>query len=271
MRSSVSAIVPVYNEEKTVAKVLETLLASPLFIEVIAVSDGSTDRSPEIVRGFGERVKFIEHRKNRGKGNALAAGIRAARGDIVSFWDADLLTLSQKHIESLIEPIASGKAEAVLGFPSLKIPKLSPFRYLTGERAYYREDILPHADEMEKLRFGVEVYLNDVFKDKKTLHIPWKDLRGLYKHEKFDPRTAVKEYLKEAVEITKTLSEQNGIGEVDNRVLARLSKAQNLGELRAAIAQIGNQDVRDLWEKYILRYIRFPAGRKKAETIKDSA
>ncbi|MEX0587272.1 MAG: glycosyltransferase family 2 protein, partial [Patescibacteria group bacterium] len=76
---TVSAVVPVFEEEKTIAGVITALLSSPLLDEVIVVNDGSSDSSPEIIKSFEPRIKFINLRKNRGKGFALAKGIRKAQ------------------------------------------------------------------------------------------------------------------------------------------------------------------------------------------------
>ena len=257
----ISAIVPVFNEERTVKKVLETLIESPHFDEIIVVSDGSTDQSPKIIRGFKDRIKFINYKRNRGKAHAMTVGIKRSKGEIVTFWDADLLTLSQKHIDALIDTIVSGKAQAVIGYPALKVHDLSPFKHLAGERAYYRSDLLPHLKKMENLRFGVEVYLNDVLKDRKTVYLPWKDLRGLYKHEKFDSQNAVKEYVKEAIEITKALGQQSGVAKLSSQMIKDLQKARDIRELERLVDQITTKPIRDIWKNYVLKY--FPKIKSK--------
>ena len=72
MKKTVSAIVPVFNEEKTVKVVVETLLASKLISEVICVNDGSTDKGLEILKSFGRKIKLIDLKRNHGKGFALS-------------------------------------------------------------------------------------------------------------------------------------------------------------------------------------------------------
>ena len=83
---SMSAIVPVYDEEKTVARVIGALLANNKFDEVICVNDGSTDRTLEILKSFGNKIILIDLKKNRGKGFALVSGIKKAKGEIVVFF-----------------------------------------------------------------------------------------------------------------------------------------------------------------------------------------
>ena len=90
---NISAIVPAFNEEKTVAGVVNKLLSSHLISEVICVNDGSTDATAQILSAFGDKIKFLNFADNHGKGFALAQGILAASGDIVAFFDADIHNL----------------------------------------------------------------------------------------------------------------------------------------------------------------------------------
>ena len=197
---TVSVIVPVYNEEKTVSKVVSNLLSNPYFFEVICVNDGSTDRSLRELEKFGDRIKLINFTKNQGKGQALATGIERAEGDLVVFIDADLTNLSEAHIETLLSPILRGEADAVLGYAKRgEMPNLAA--HLTGQRVYYKEDLLPFLDQIAGSRFGVEVLLNDIFKGKTVVMVPLQDLIGLTKAEKHSPLLAVREYLEEANEI----------------------------------------------------------------------
>ena len=86
----ISVIVPAYNEEKSVASSVESLLSQdyPNY-ELVVVDDGSTDRTYEIAKRYeGPKVKVI-HQDNRGKAEALNTGIRSASGSIVLTVDAD--------------------------------------------------------------------------------------------------------------------------------------------------------------------------------------
>ncbi len=249
---AVSAIVPVYNEEKTVAKVVQTLLTSPLIREVICVNDGSTDRSLSVLQQFQPRIRLINLRRNRGKGFALTAGVEAATGAIVAFFDADILNLRKGHIHKLLAPILNNQTRAVLGLCSRGIPPWSSFfDYLGGERAYYRQDLLPLLHKMRRARFGVEILLNKRFMAE-TTKVRLSGLRVLLKYQKHSPAVAVKEYLQEAGEIAWGFAQTHQIVSSDLKVIKRLRKISNINEFRRISSQIRSRSIRQFLNKYII-------------------
>src|SRR5579875_138046 len=91
----VSVVVPVYNEEATVARLLEALARVPLELEVVIVDDASTDRTWDILQTLRQRPPFdrycyVRHSHNQGKGMALRTGLGYITGDLVLIQDADL-------------------------------------------------------------------------------------------------------------------------------------------------------------------------------------
>ncbi len=91
----ISVVVPVYNEEETVAQVLESLAKVPLDLEVVVVDDASTDRTWEILQELRTReefasYRFVRHDHNQGKGAGLRTGFGLVSGDLVTVQDADM-------------------------------------------------------------------------------------------------------------------------------------------------------------------------------------
>ena len=111
-----SVVIPVYNEQDTVEVLVRRVQDTPWDKEIILVDDASTDRSPQILNKLAadEQVRVLSHKRNRGKGAALATGFAAAQGDIVLIQDADL-EYDPADYGKLIQPIVDGKADVVYG------------------------------------------------------------------------------------------------------------------------------------------------------------
>jgi glycosyltransferase involved in cell wall biosynthesis len=116
-RLRLSVIIAAYNEERTVAQIVERVRAVPLDIEVVAVNDASTDRTGQILeelKGAGKVDLLVHHPSNRGKGAALRSGIAQATGDVIVVQDADL-EYDPGEFPQLLGPILDDRADAVFG------------------------------------------------------------------------------------------------------------------------------------------------------------
>lgn len=109
-----SIIIPVYNEEKTIKKILDKVLASPIKKEVIVVNDGSTDKTLKILGKYKKEITYVSHRKNLGKGRAIRTGLKYVSGEIVLIQDADL-EYDPSDYQDLVKPIIEKKAKVVYG------------------------------------------------------------------------------------------------------------------------------------------------------------
>lgn len=121
-----SIIVPVYNEEKTILPVLESLekLNIPSVTkEVVVVDDGSTDSTREKLKS-AKNFKIIFMEKNGGKGQAVITGIKNSTGDYIIIQDADL-EYDPNFIKKLVKPILENKAKVVYGTRLRRLPNLS--------------------------------------------------------------------------------------------------------------------------------------------------
>jgi glycosyltransferase involved in cell wall biosynthesis len=112
----VTFVVPAYNEAASLEEVLRRVYALPLRAEVIAVDDGSTDHTPDILESFSrsEGLIALRHERNRGKGAAVRTGLERSTGDVVLIQDADM-EYDPADVPELIRPIVEGYADVVYG------------------------------------------------------------------------------------------------------------------------------------------------------------
>jgi dolichol-phosphate mannosyltransferase len=130
----VSVIVPVYNEEKTVANVLELLSKVQLDMEVVVVDDASTDSTWEILQQLRQQepynsYRYVRHEQNQGKGAGLRTGFGLVSGDMVTVQDADM-EYDPQDLPALVrkweEGIAQGLTKvAVYGYRDLSAQKFT--------------------------------------------------------------------------------------------------------------------------------------------------
>ena len=118
MEPRLSAVIPVYNESRTLAKVLSLVFeAVPDIYEVVAVDDGSKDNSREILTAYTRnepRLKVIFQPENCGKTAALRTGIAATTGNVIIIQDADM-EYDPHDINKLMQVFRDRDVDAVYG------------------------------------------------------------------------------------------------------------------------------------------------------------
>jgi glycosyltransferase involved in cell wall biosynthesis len=181
MDSMLSVIIPVFNEEKTVAGIIERVLERPEPAELIIVNDASTDETEKIIEPFlnNERIKFFSQTKNCGKGAAVRRGIDEASAPYVIIQDADF-EYTPDDYPLILGPLFSGKADVVYGSRFMGTPGIVRyFRHEMGnkfltfisniftdihlsdmETCYkaFKREVIQNLN-LEANRFGIEVEL----------------------------------------------------------------------------------------------------------------
>jgi len=112
-----SVVMPVYNEERTVEHSIRRVRSLSLPIELVVVDDASTDGTAAVLQRLhaeGTIEVLLRQTPNRGKGAAVARGIRESTGDVIVVQDADL-EYDPRELPRLLEPILDGRADAVFG------------------------------------------------------------------------------------------------------------------------------------------------------------
>jgi glycosyltransferase involved in cell wall biosynthesis len=121
-----SIVIPAYNEASrlgtTLEKVRQFLESRPYSAELITVDDGSTDRTPDLLRETAARIpsmRVLRNEPNRGKGYSVRRGVLEARGEFVLFSDADL-SAPIEEADKLLEALNSAGADTAVGSRALK-------------------------------------------------------------------------------------------------------------------------------------------------------
>lgn len=129
-----SVIMPLYNEEKTVAEIIRKVLDLKIDLQLIIVNNGSTDNTGRVINAFKNdpRVIIIDKERNVGKGDAVVTGLNHASGKYTVIQDGDLEYEPADLVRMLSEAESSG-AMAVFGSRRLNPDSgISYNRYLWG-------------------------------------------------------------------------------------------------------------------------------------------
>src|ERR1700719_1097639 len=113
--ASISVVIPVYNEVKTIGEVIRRVLDCGYETEVVVVDDASSDGTRDYLKQLeNPKVHCFYHAVNRGKGAALRLGFAAAKNDFVIVQDADL-EYDPRDFHLVMQPLIDGRADMVYG------------------------------------------------------------------------------------------------------------------------------------------------------------
>ncbi len=122
----ISIIMPVYNEAKTISRIIQKVMAVRLNKELIIVDDGSNDGTQDFLKVIKHpNIKVIFHHNNKGKGYAIRTALARVTGNIVIIQDADL-EYNPEDYHKLIKPVLDGKSKVVYGS---RFTRKNPYPY----------------------------------------------------------------------------------------------------------------------------------------------
>ena len=161
----ITAIVPCYNEEKTIGSVLKALKTSPELRKVIVVDDCSTDGSKEVIRKFD--VQLISNIKNLGKGGSVKKALQLVKTKYVMMCDADLRWLHKDSITALLKPLADNTDVMAVGLRDHDWHRQKPLKWVNapllmigGERALKTSYLKAACNDRRTAKHGLEPVLN---------------------------------------------------------------------------------------------------------------
>ena len=159
-KTGITAIIPAYNEERTIGSVVRVLKQSPHLRDVWVISDGSIDGTADRAKEAGARV--YEILKQGGKGEALLQGLLLTDAPVVAFFDADLRGLTVDHVEQLVLPVLNGSRDMNIGLRDRGSMLTALTRHLpliSGERVL-RRNVIESIPSEYLHGFMVEAALN---------------------------------------------------------------------------------------------------------------
>jgi glycosyltransferase involved in cell wall biosynthesis len=160
---SVTAVIPAWNEARTIGAVVYAALDARLVDDVVVVDNASTDTTGAVATAHGARVVF---ERTHGKGEAMRTGVAASpHAGVIVFLDADLVGLRPEHVDDLVGAVVHGGAGMACGLfdrgPLVNRVFLGVLPVLTGQRAV-RRDLFDQLVAGDLHGYRVEAALNSL-------------------------------------------------------------------------------------------------------------
>ncbi len=231
-RTTISCIIPAYNEGERIGNVLEIVLAFPCFDEIIAVNDGSKDNTLKVLENYKKKfpnIKVIDIQPNAGKANAVVEAVNHSSSELICLVDADLSGLSFEYLYKMIYFVLNneydmtildraGDRAAIIGWSQSWVA-----RFNGGERALWKKDF-KKIDIDRKSRYAIEQCINMYYvkNEKKVRTIYCPNLYGAYQYNKKGLVDGLKTYRNMFIEVYKASSVKGFYIQVENIVEDRL-------------------------------------------------
>lgn len=209
----ISCVIPLYNEDRGIYSIIESLLHVKEISEIICVDDASpTALAPELKKRF-PNVKLIRLTQNVGKAGAVFAGVAASKGQEIFLLDCDITGLTPEEIANSIEVFRIRKLDMLIlrtgGNNRIIDTLLRKFIFLSGNRLMRKMDLL-EIEKMKPVGYQLEMAINTFMLDSGK-HMAWiaSSLFNPHKVAKFGWRIG----LKRDVEMEMTLMQFRGMRE----------------------------------------------------------
>jgi len=162
---ALSVMMPIYNEEKTLETILGHVLSRPEVGEVIAVDDGSVDRSWEILTGVARddrRLRPLRQEQNAGKGAALRRAVGELSRPFALVQDSDL-EYDPRDYPALLEPLLEGRADVVYGVRGFGGQTAYSFWFVVGNKAVTLASNVLFDSYISDMETGYKVLRSDLW------------------------------------------------------------------------------------------------------------
>ena len=165
MSKTLSIIIPVYNEEKTIAEILRRVAEvnlGPIQKQIVIVDDGSADKTAEILKKFSLECLILRHQKNQGKGAAIKTALPHLQGEYAIIQDADL-EYDPADWPKLLAAMDENTA-AVYGSRNLGSAGRGYFHYYFGGRSLTLVTNLLFGSHLTDINTGYKLFQTDFLK-----------------------------------------------------------------------------------------------------------
>lgn len=208
---TITCIIPAYNEEKNIPRVMDAATTFSGFNEILVIDDGSQDSTTRIAESYQANcpaLKVITLPKTNGKAGVIKRGITEAKGSLIVTLDADLIDLSHENIDSLILPVINREVDqTVLDRAGDHTPVwgwTNCAKYFGGERAFWKKDFL-EIDMPDSSGYLLEIInnLHYIKRGKIIRTIFCSNLYTVHQFNKMDMITGTKNYVRMSISIVK--------------------------------------------------------------------